>query len=78
MIRAGDQLENTITGEVLVFHRTSAETNGEAVVFETIVRPGGFVAAAHVHPYQTERFEVTGGAVGSGSATRSSSPCPGT
>jgi quercetin dioxygenase-like cupin family protein len=64
MIRAGDQLENTITGEVLVFHRTSAETNGEAVVFETIVRPGGFVAAAHVHPYQTERFEVTGGAVG--------------
>jgi len=61
MIRSGDRLENTVTGEVLVFHRTSAETGCEAVVFETIVRPGGFVAAAHVHPYQSERFEVLQG-----------------
>jgi uncharacterized cupin superfamily protein len=31
------------------------------VLVETIVRPGGFVAAAHVHPYQRERFEVLEG-----------------
>lgn len=31
---------------------------------EAIVRPGGFVAAAHVHPHQTERFEVLEGTVG--------------
>jgi quercetin dioxygenase-like cupin family protein len=58
MIRKGDGLENPITGETLIFHRTSEETGGEAVLVETIVRPNGFVAAAHVHPYQSERFEV--------------------
>jgi mannose-6-phosphate isomerase-like protein (cupin superfamily) len=64
MFRAGDQIENPVTGERLVFHETSAETNGERVVFETIVQPGGFVAAAHVHPAQTERFEVLSGTLG--------------
>jgi quercetin dioxygenase-like cupin family protein len=64
MIRAGDRLENPVTGEVLVFHRTSEQTNGESVLVETIVRPDGFVAAAHVHPYQTERFEVLEGLLG--------------
>jgi quercetin dioxygenase-like cupin family protein len=64
MIRPGDRLENPVTGEVLVFHRTSAETDGEAVLVETIVRPHGFVAAAHVHPYQSERFEVLDGLLG--------------
>ena len=64
MICKGDTLENPVTGEVLIFHRTSQETDGEAVLVETIVRPGGFVAAAHVHPYQTERFEVLEGHLG--------------
>lgn len=64
MFHAGDQIENPVTGERLVFHETSAETKGERVVFETIVRPGGFVAAAHVHPFQTERFEVLAGTLG--------------
>jgi quercetin dioxygenase-like cupin family protein len=64
MIRKGDRLENPVTGEVLIFHRTSRETGGEAVLVETIVRPGGFVAEAHVHPHQTERFEVLEGELG--------------
>jgi quercetin dioxygenase-like cupin family protein len=64
MIRPGDRLENPVTGEVLVFRRTSEETNGETVLVETIVRPNGFVAAAHVHPHQTERFEVLEGLLG--------------
>jgi quercetin dioxygenase-like cupin family protein len=64
MIHRGDRLENPVTGEVLVFHRTSEETGGESVLLETIVRPHGFVAAAHVHPYQTERFEVLAGVLG--------------
>jgi quercetin dioxygenase-like cupin family protein len=64
MIRNGDTLENPVTGEVLIFHRTSRATGGEAVQVETVVRPGGFVAAAHVHPYQSERFEVMEGEVG--------------
>jgi quercetin dioxygenase-like cupin family protein len=64
MIRPGDRLENPVTGEVLVFRSTSEQTNGQSVLFETIVRPNGFVAAAHVHPFQTERFEVLEGLLG--------------
>jgi len=64
MIRTGDTIENPVTGERLVFHKTSADTNGEAVVLECIVRPHGAVAAAHVHPFQEERFEVLRGSVG--------------
>ena len=64
MIRAGDSIENPVTGERLVFRQTSRETGGEAVVIETYVRPNGFVAAAHVHPWQTERFSVISGRLG--------------
>ncbi|MGI8606659.1 MAG: cupin domain-containing protein [Gaiellaceae bacterium] len=64
MIRAGDLIENAVTGERLRFHQTSAETNGELVVVEAFVQPGGQVAAAHVHPHQQERFLVVSGAVG--------------
>jgi mannose-6-phosphate isomerase-like protein (cupin superfamily) len=64
MIHAGDVIENPITGERLVFRKTSRETNGEAVVLEAFVKPNGFVAAAHVHPHQEERFQVLRGTVG--------------
>jgi mannose-6-phosphate isomerase-like protein (cupin superfamily) len=64
MIHAGDMLENPITGERLLFRKTSSDTGGEAVVLETFVKPDGFVAAAHVHPYQEERFEILDGSVG--------------
>jgi quercetin dioxygenase-like cupin family protein len=63
MIHHGDRLENPITGK-FIFRQTSRETGGETVQVETIVRPDGFVAAAHVHPYQTERFEVLNGRLG--------------
>jgi quercetin dioxygenase-like cupin family protein len=64
MIRPGDRLENPVTGEVLLFRRTCEETAGEFVLVEAMVRPHGFVAAAHVHPHQTERFEVLAGKIG--------------
>jgi quercetin dioxygenase-like cupin family protein len=63
MMHAGDSIENPVTGERLVFERTAAETNGEYVRFECFVKPSGFVAAAHVHPYQSERFEVLEGSL---------------
>jgi quercetin dioxygenase-like cupin family protein len=52
-----------VTGEVLIFRETAADTDGRRIRFETIVRPHGFVAAAHVHPQQTERFDVLEGNV---------------
>ncbi len=64
MIRAGDMIENPITGERILFRKTSRETNGEFVLIETWVQPGGTVASAHVHPTQEERFAVLSGAVG--------------
>ncbi|HEX6761323.1 MAG TPA: cupin domain-containing protein [Gaiellaceae bacterium] len=64
MIRTGETIENPVTGERIVFRKTSQDTGGEAVVIETFVQPDGFVAAAHVHPSQEERFEVLAGTVG--------------
>jgi mannose-6-phosphate isomerase-like protein (cupin superfamily) len=64
LIRQGDSIENQVTGERLVFLKTSQETNGELVVVEAFVQPTGFVASAHLHPYQEERFHVLRGTVG--------------
>ena len=60
-IRAGQTIENPVTGETITFLRTAAETDGELVEIEVTVEPDGAVAAAHVHPFQSERFEVLGG-----------------
>ena len=64
MIHTGDTIENPVTGERITFLATSRDTDGEAVVIETVVQPGGFVAAAHVHPSQSERFAVVEGTLG--------------
>ena len=64
MIRAGDTLVNPVTGERLVWKVTAQETNGAYTLFDTYVEPGGAVAAAHVHPYQTEIFTVVEGRLG--------------
>ena len=64
MIRTGDVIENPITGERLRFLKTSRDTNGESVVVECTVQPHGFVAAAHIHPEQSEHFQVLKGRVG--------------
>jgi quercetin dioxygenase-like cupin family protein len=60
-LRAGDVVDNPVTGERILFRRTAAETGGELVDIEVTVKAGGGVAAAHVHPYQSERFEVLEG-----------------
>jgi mannose-6-phosphate isomerase-like protein (cupin superfamily) len=63
MIRKGDVIENPVTGERLLFLETSRETGGEYVLVECTVQANGFVAAAHVHPYQSERFEIESGTI---------------
>jgi quercetin dioxygenase-like cupin family protein len=60
-IRAGKTIQNPVTGEKIRFLQTAAETNGELVEIEVTVQPDGGVAAAHVHPYQSERFEILEG-----------------
>jgi len=54
MIRTGDSIANPVTGETVTFQQTSADSDGEVVIAEVMLEPGGSVAGVHVHPNQTE------------------------
>jgi quercetin dioxygenase-like cupin family protein len=64
MIASGEILHNPVTGETVHIVRSATETGGEYVLVEVRVEPDGFVAATHVHPYQTEVFEILEGEIG--------------
>jgi quercetin dioxygenase-like cupin family protein len=61
MITPGQTLENPVTGERFTFTHTAATTDGELLAFDFALRLGGAVPIPHVHPIQTERFEVVEG-----------------
>ena len=56
-------LIHPVTGERIVFRKRSRDTNGELFEMNLFLAPQGFIAAAHVHPKQEERFEVAGAPV---------------
>jgi quercetin dioxygenase-like cupin family protein len=62
-ISPGQTLENPVTGERFTFTHTAASTGGELLAFELALGIGGAVPLPHVHPIQTERFEVVEGSV---------------
>jgi quercetin dioxygenase-like cupin family protein len=64
MARSGDVLQHPVTGERVVWRKVSGDTGGELLVADLFAEPGGFVAAAHVHPNQEERFRVVAGTLG--------------
>lgn len=64
MSRAGDVLENPVTGERAVVRVGTEETNGELLIVDLFVAPGGAVSGEHLHPALTERFTVLSGEVG--------------
>jgi mannose-6-phosphate isomerase-like protein (cupin superfamily) len=61
MARQGDALENPVTGERLVFRRTTTDSGGAVLSFDYFLRAGGSVPLAHVHPRQEERFAIVSG-----------------
>jgi quercetin dioxygenase-like cupin family protein len=61
VIRSGETLANAVSGETIRFLETAAETDGEYTLIECSVAPGGGVPMAHVHPNQSETFEVLEG-----------------
>jgi quercetin dioxygenase-like cupin family protein len=61
MISPGQTLRNPVTGERFTFTQTAATTGGELLAFELGLAVGGAVPIPHVHPIQTERFEVVSG-----------------
>lgn len=60
-ISPGQTLEKPGHGRALTFTHTAASTGGELLAFDFALRAGGAVPIPHVHPTQTERFEVLGG-----------------
>jgi quercetin dioxygenase-like cupin family protein len=61
MIRSGDILHNPVTGETIRFVEAAIDTGGEYTLIDVTVEPNGCVAATHVHPLQTETFQVLDG-----------------
>lgn len=64
MSRAGDIIENKVTGERAVVITGTDETNGELIITDLFVSPGGAVVGEHIHPALEERFTVLKGKVG--------------
>ncbi len=62
MAKAGDVIENPITGERITFLKTTRETNGELLRFEYVLPPR-FYIPEHFHPRQEERHEVLSGSL---------------
>ena len=61
MARAGDQIENALTGERVTFVRTAADTGGELLEMESVWPAGGRRTPRHVHPEMEETWEVLAG-----------------
>jgi quercetin dioxygenase-like cupin family protein len=77
MSRTGDVYENPVTGERVVIRLGTKETDGELLVADLYIRPGGRVPAEHIHPALDERFTVLAGRVGFRIAGRESVAEPG-
>jgi quercetin dioxygenase-like cupin family protein len=64
MSKAGDVVENPVTGERAVVRIGTEQTGGELLVVDLYIRPGGAVMGEHVHSAIEERFTVLRGQVG--------------
>ena len=58
MAGIGETIENPLTGERVTWVETAASSAGALLAFDLVTRPGGAVAAAHLHRLQEERFIV--------------------
>ncbi|MGH3089038.1 MAG: hypothetical protein ACRDSJ_17195 [Rubrobacteraceae bacterium] len=56
MARAGDIIENPVTGERITFVKTARDAGGELLRFEYLAPAHTAGPPLHVHPYQEERF----------------------
>jgi quercetin dioxygenase-like cupin family protein len=65
MAKAGDRMTSVETGETFIFVKTNADTQGELLVIDMEIAPGGGATAApvHNHPKSEERFSITQGTI---------------
>lgn len=61
MAHAGDVLEHPVTGERIQWRQVADDTAGGVLQADIWIKPGGFIAAAHIHPEQDEHFEILAG-----------------
>ena len=64
MSKAGEVYENPVTGERVVVRLGTEEPDGEHLIVDLYVAPGGAVAGEHVHQDIQEVFTVVRGRVG--------------
>jgi quercetin dioxygenase-like cupin family protein len=64
MSKAGDVIENPVTGERVVVRVGTEDSGGELLVVDGYIKPGGAVTGEHVHPIIEEYFTVVRGRVG--------------
>jgi mannose-6-phosphate isomerase-like protein (cupin superfamily) len=64
MSKAGDTIENQVTGERVVVRVGTEDSEGQLLEVDTYVRPGGAVTGEHIHPAIEESFTVVRGRVG--------------
>ena len=62
MARAGQVIEDPVTGARVTFLQTAQDTDGELLQFEEVLAPGGFVQP-HVHVKQEERLRMLDGSL---------------
>lgn len=61
MARAGDTIENPLSGERITFHETAAETDGRHLRATIRLAPKGVGPPEHIHPKMEESFRVASG-----------------
>lgn len=63
MVTVGQEFSNPNSGERFVWRATNVSTEGQYCEFDLYLAAGAKVAAAHVHPKQTETFTVITGRI---------------
>jgi quercetin dioxygenase-like cupin family protein len=64
MSKAGDAIENPVTGERVVVRVGTEDSEDQLLEVDTYVRPGGAVTGEHIHPAIEKSFTVVSGRVG--------------
>ena len=63
MATAGKTIHNNISGFKLQWLKTANDTNGEYVQCRMWIDPKAYMPIRHIHPHQTETFEVVKGSL---------------
>ena len=61
MIKQGEKIISARTGQIMVFLKTAAETNGQLLQIDCISPPTSVIEPEHIHPFQENRFEIISG-----------------